>query len=296
MVYVNDLCKASTFFKFVLFADDTNLIASNCHFSTLIDTKNIELSKVDEWFTANDMIINHSKTNVLYFRKQHMPQSHSDVNIYINGKLLNVTNIVNFLGVILDDHLSFDEHRRIICNKVSKSIGVLCKLRPILPEKQLFMLYNSLILPYLNYCTIIWANVSQLKLKPLHILQKKALRICSSSPFRAPSRPIFAQFRTLNIYDIYKLQTAVLMFRKFNGLLPVNISRLFELNTNIHSYHTRSSEKFHYFDANNKHIMSSIRHSGPRIWNSLKPVIATSNKLTCFKVKLKSSLLSEYAS
>lgn len=121
-----------------------------------------------EWFNANDMIINYSKTNVMYVRKRHLPHSHSNVKLY--GQLLNVTKNVNFVGVTLDDNLSLNEHWRIICNKISKIIGILWKLHSILPEKQLFMFYNSLILPHLTYCNIIWVNTSPSKLKPLHIL------------------------------------------------------------------------------------------------------------------------------
>ena len=86
------------------------------------------------------------------------------------------------------------------------------------------------------------------------------------------------------------------MFRKFNDLLPVNISSLFDLNTHIHPYNTRSSHKFHCFEANEQLIMNLIRHSGPRTWNIINTDITSSCKLTSFRVKNKTSLLHEYVS
>ena len=70
----------------------------------------------------------------------------------MNGVNLAVCSSVKFLGVILDDTISFQEHRLYIANKISKNVGILSKLCVMLPEKELFMLYNSLILPYVQYC------------------------------------------------------------------------------------------------------------------------------------------------
>ena len=84
---------------------------------------------------------------------------------------------------------------------------MLCKLHT-LTEKQLFMLYNSLVLPYLQYCTITWASVGITKLDPIHKLQKKALNICSNSYYLAPSKPIFFCLKTLTIYEIYRFKIA----------------------------------------------------------------------------------------
>ena len=125
---------------------------------------------------------------------------------------------VKFLGILLDDTLSFQDHRLYITNKISKNIGVLCKLRVFLPEKVLFMLYNCLSLPYLHYCNITWADVGTTKLEPLHKLQKKALRICTNFHYQAYSRPLFFRLRTLNIYDIHTIQSAIMMYNVYNKL------------------------------------------------------------------------------
>ena len=159
----------------------------------------------------------------------------------MNGTNLNVCSSVKYLGVLLDNTLSFQDHRLYIINKISKSVGILCKLRTtILPEKELFMLYNCLILPYLQYCNITWASVGKTKLEPLHKLQKKALRICTNSHYQAHSRPLFFRLRTLNIYDIHKIQSAILMYNVSNNISPKRISHMFTLNKSVHSYNTRS--------------------------------------------------------
>ena len=152
---------------------------------------------------------------------------------------------------------------------MSKNVGVLCKLRQVLPEKHLLMLYNSLILPYIHYCNITWASVGTTILDPIYKLQKKALRICTSSSYVAPSRPLFFKLNVLNVYDIHKLKIALLMFLVNLKLAPETIANLFEYNFEYHQYNTRSFSKFHYTAASNNLLLRSFKHVGPRIWNNL---------------------------
>ena len=76
--------------------------------------------------------------------------------ILIDGSPLSFKDSTKFLGVTIDLHLSWDNHiHNIICNSVSRATDILYKLRYLLDDKTLFMLYNALILPPLNYCNIV---------------------------------------------------------------------------------------------------------------------------------------------
>ena len=255
---------------------------------------NKELEKVVEWFNANELIINYDKTSVLYFHNKTNPCNINDVQIFINNINLNVSSSVKFLGILLDDTLSFQDHRLYITNKISKNIGVLCKLRVFLPEKVLFMLYNCLILPYLHYCNITWAGVGTTKLEPLHKLQKKALRICTNSHYQAHSRPLFFRLRTLNIYDIHKIQSAIMMYNVYNNYVPKRVCQMFILNKSVHSYNTRSCIKYHYPKVSTQLMLYSFRHNGPRIWNDLTDKLTLCTTISSFKVLLKRQLVSSY--
>ena len=96
---------------------------------------------------------------------------------YINA-ISRVTSI-SFLGVIIDEKLSWKNHVNYIHGKISSSIGMMYKLRTVLPKKTLFMLYNALVLPYLDYCNLIWSAAIESDLNRLAILQKKAIRLCN---------------------------------------------------------------------------------------------------------------------
>lgn len=87
-----------------------------------------------------------------------------------------------FLGIIIHENLSWKPHISVVCDKVSKVIGVLCKARWYLPLDTLKTLYNALLVPYINYCTLIWASTYASYLEPFYVLQKKAIRIITFSP------------------------------------------------------------------------------------------------------------------
>ena len=295
LLYVNDLCNASSFFHFVLFADDTNIISSHKNVDELLHKTNEELCKVGTWFEANKLIVNYDKTNIMYFCKPNISHSISDVNVKIGQTNLNVTKTVKFLGVLLDDKLTFNDHRLHVCNKISKNIGILCKLRLILPEKHLFMLYNSLILPFIQYCNITWASVVKTKLDTIHKLQKRALRICTNSPYLAHSRPLFFKLKTMTVYDIHQSKIAILMYAVKHRYAPINIISLFQYNYEFHQYNTRSLNKFHYPIATSNSTLNSFKYTGPRIWNNLNDSIVSCTTTSSFKVNLKKMYISSYA-
>ena len=66
---------------------------------------------------------------------------------------------VKFLGITIDKHLTWNQHVNNISISIAKGIGILYKVKNYLLEDSLLMIYNTLILPYLNYCNIVWGNL-----------------------------------------------------------------------------------------------------------------------------------------
>ena len=135
-----------------------------------------------------------------------------------------------FLGVIIHQNLSWQANIKAISSKIAKSTGIIIKSRQFFLSNTLCTLYNSLILPYLQYCSIIWASTYSSRLQPLFRLQKKALRITTHSPPRAHTYPLFNKFKILNIFNIYKYQVSCFVFLHMQKLLPSPLSSLFVLN------------------------------------------------------------------
>ena len=74
----------------------------------------------------------------------------------IDGVNIERVQHFNFLGLILDTHLNWHKHIEKIANKCSRTIGIINKLKHVLPKTIRIILYNSLILTHINYCLMIW--------------------------------------------------------------------------------------------------------------------------------------------
>ena len=103
--------------------------------------------------------------------KKHRPT----VNIILNGTNIEQVLHTKFLGVIIDENLTWREQIKTVETKVSKSIGVLYKRKDFLDIQALRTLYQSLVEPYMSYCCEIWGNTYPSRLRKLSLLQKKKL-------------------------------------------------------------------------------------------------------------------------
>ena len=113
------------------------------------------------------------KTNFIIFCSPQKIYNLDDVNIILNGNKVEQISHTQFVGIFIDEYLNWEENIKHISAKVSKSIGVLWKLKPFLTCKLLLQVYNSLILPYFIYCNVIWYTASAKRLEKLLILRKK---------------------------------------------------------------------------------------------------------------------------
>ena len=182
LLYINDIYKCSSEFTFYLFADDTNIIYANNNLRTLESTVNSELAKVSEWLKANKLTLNIKKSNYVIFRpRQKTMPFVPQVKIFnptLNTQTsLEIKDFVKYLGIMIDSDLSWKNHIDFICHKISKSIGIIAKLRHYIPRHLLLSIYHTLITPYLTYGISAWGYCAKTHLNRLLILQKRALRL-----------------------------------------------------------------------------------------------------------------------
>lgn len=273
--------------------DDTCLIASNYNQNDLICQTNTELIKVVEWLRTNKLCLNVKKTKCIYFCLNNS-RSIALPKVQLDGELIDFVDCHNFLGIHVDCYLKWDFHVRHVCNKISKTIGILYKLKYTVPPHILILLYNALILPYLMYGNIVWGSACKTRLVSIFKKQKQAIRICTLSHYLAHSSPIFHSLNLLNIFDIYKYLVGIFMYRYINNTLPLSFHDMFQLNSDIHSHFTRNSMKFRLPKPQNSLDIRSIRYTGPKILNEIENCISDATTLNVFKRKLNQHFVNSY--
>ena len=278
-----------------MYADDINILVSHPDKDKLNDVVNNELQTVCDWFKANRLQMNSSKTKYMIFQSSKTKSSHTNLPIYADGKAISRVASINFLGVIIDDRLSWKNHINHIHGKISISIGMLYKLRVLLPKKTLFMLYNALVLPYLDYCNVIWSGATEHDINRLTVLQKKAIRLCTNSPFLAHTPPLFKELGSLTLKDRILYRIGIFMFKYVNSILPCIFNDYFMTHCMNHNINTRYKQNFVLPLCRLKMKQrNSVQYKGTKLWNSLASSLKCITSANLFKSKLKLQLLKTY--
>ena len=287
LIYINDLFVVCPECLCLLFADDTSLLFSDKNFQDLVLNVNQTLERVSTWFQVNKLSVNVEKTNYMIFHSRNKKYNNNDIKIEINNSnILQVTK-VKFLGIWMDDHLTWKFHLIYISNKISKVIGILKKVKQSVGTYILRNLYFALIYPYFTYGNITWAANYKSNLDCLIKLQKKIIRIMSNSGFNDHTEPIFRELYIMKFEFLNKFLTGLFMFKIMNNLLPAFCQDLFIVNQDIHHYDTRQKHNLHIFRYRVNTSLFSIKINGPRIWNELPISLRTLSSLYAFKSKLK---------
>ena len=208
--------------------------------------------------------------------------------IIIENNVLEQVDNTKFLGVYIDQHLTWKTHVNFIAAKISESVGLFYKAKYYLPSKSLLMaLYFALIYPYLTYCNLIWASTYVTNLQRIYLLQKKPVPAISKADYKASSKPLFANLKILDVFRIYSLQVNSFMYLYHNDALPISFTQIFQTGNQIHQYSTRYSDFYRPHTCRTNIKKFSILFQGPRIWNSLPNNIKNAPTFNIFKRVIK---------
>lgn len=273
LIYINDFCNVSANLNSIMYADDTNLFMSKSDINQLYGEMNIELVKVNKWFRANKLSINVKKTQyTLFYKKtqeENLPLKLPFLSI--NNKQIKKKECLKFLGVYVDENLSWLSHIKYIESKIKKTIGIMYRVSPLINSQSLKLIYFSLIHSYINYGNIAWASTQPAKLKRILSVQKHACRIIFRKNKFEHAKPLMRKMQMMNVYEINKFQHMIFMYNHFNNLTPKNFEKKFKINQNS-NYSLRSNERITYTLPRKitKYKEYSITYRGPMIWNSFK--------------------------
>ena len=249
------MCNSSSILNFTQFADDTTLTHSGTSLENLTNEIETELAKVLDWLLANKLIINLTKTHTMLFTNKRVDRS---IRIQANNTILEQKKECKFLGVIVDDDISWKGHINHISNKISKTIAILRLLKYTFPKHILKTLYMSLIQPYLNYCNVIWGAADQTIIEPIFLLQKKALRIINRVHYLEHTKPIFESMKILTVYQLHDLNCIIFIYKCLNSNMYHFFKDRMTRNSEYHNYNTRNRSDFRLPRSRLKNIRQSF--------------------------------------
>ena len=320
LIYINDLPNISDKLQFFLFADDTNIYYESKDLKILEKTVNEELKKLSLWLNINRLALNIGKTNFVIFRSPQKALNHN-VTLLMNKKALQQKDHVKYLGVLIDEHLSWKYQIKSIALKVSRGLGIIAKLKPFLKDNLIRTIYFSVVYSHLYYGIQAWGSADQTTLNKLEVLQNKAVRILSGSQYfqiygQEPgplpsSEPLYKKLEILKIKDIFEVSISNFVYSTLTFDSPAIFNNWFFYDHEIHAHSTRASTNIiseSYFDvgyveqtftlhtkgATNEYGRKMIQVSGPLIWNRIPEEIQSVGTILTFKKQLKLHIFDQY--
>ena len=286
------MCNVSEILKFVLFADDTNLFISGNNVEYLCKQINNELAKINLWFKLNKLSLNISKTNFMIFSNNSLEGK--NINLQIDGKVIEQVCETKFLGVIIDNKLNWKTHILHVKNKLNKCISVMYKASQLLETDSLRTLYCSLYLPYLSYCCEIWGTTYKQAIDCIVKSQKRAIRIVCKARKCTHTNELFLMLKVLKFHDLINYKVALIMYKARNGCLPTNVQKYFAVTGNHYNLRRKDNfKKVHIRTTKKSHCISVY---GVKLYNNLSVELKSSKNIYRFKSQYKQKVFNMYTS
>ena len=177
LVYVNDLADVLKNCQASLFADDT---AIYCSSQTAIDLEaklNEDLNHVKDWLNKHRLTLNIKKSKLMLIGGQKRLKLLGQVNLNIDDENIEQTGHYKYLGVVINENPTWSDHVDLICSKVSKRLGMIKRIKHLLPKKSREIIFNTIVLPLFDYADVVWGDMNRLQ-----IFQNKAAKLITDKP------------------------------------------------------------------------------------------------------------------
>ena len=135
----------------------------------------------------------------------------------MNSIPIDIVPHFNYLGIILDKHLSWKPHITMVTGKLSKINGILNRLKYIYPTHILLTIYKSLFVPHINYGSLVWGQ----NFNSICKLQKKVIRTVTRSNYIAHSEPLLKELNLLSVKVLMDLKLIKCVHKLYNNKLPI---------------------------------------------------------------------------
>ena len=227
---------------------------------------------------------------MLLTSRKHNPDS---FKVTINNHTISPEDSLKYVGVLLDNTLSWKPHVQKVKTQLSRACGILSKFKHYTSPPVQKVVYNSLIHADLNYSVLNWGSASNTTIEPLTKLQNKAIKIINPTNMGS-LQDHFQHLNILCLPKLYSFSVGKFMHSYHNKLLPNHFDEYFITLSSIHYHSTRLATSKNLFlpRVNSSSGKCSLKFIGPKVWSSILNDIKLSTTCT-FKWKLKKHLLHE---
>ena len=264
LIYINDIINSSALGNFVLFADDTNIFIVGKDEDQVYANANIVLEEVHNYLLTNQLHINKTKSVYMHFRPRtnnserlscaRTREYGSVKSLTIAGDKIKKVDKVKFLGVMIDENLTWEAQIEHLKEKLNLSIIVIKRIKKFVPVSEYLKLYNALFKSHISYCISCWGGIPKYRLESLFSIQKRCIRLLFGKGLsfdhegyyetcaRARTyeqhmalkdyqlehtKPLFNEHNLLSLHHLYIQHTFIELFKIVKLRSPISVFEMF---------------------------------------------------------------------
>jgi hypothetical protein len=239
------------------------------------------MNGIQQWLDCNSLTCNYAKTNYMLFKVVNKPDF--DMNVLMSDDFIDRVSEVKFLGVTIDEHLTWGSHVDTCCKRLSTALFALRTLSKECRNREaLLIVYNGLFMSHARYGILAWGATAESNMNRVLILQKAAIRIIANLGWRESCRESFKELKLLTVPSAYILDSIMYCLEKSDPVLVSDMTgRVTRQCTDLYI----SPRRIHKPD-------SHVLRQGRILFNALpRDLKAMRNDLKVFKRLLKNHLL-----
>lgn len=278
VIYMNDLCKSveTVDCSLTSFADDTNFIITSKVISDVAGKAGALFDKLESWFKFNQLIINKQKTVAILFRTR---QSNITVpcNVTIMNESIKLAEATKFLGVYIDEFLTWSQHIEKLSIKINKQCHGLRVVSNYVSQSTLKTIYSASLESMVRYGIIFWGSGN---IDDIFVAQKRLIRTMFQMKFRESCRGVFKANSILTVYALYIYECLMFIFKFMDKFTVHNVE---------HNYPTRSvniNYPYHRLTLTEK----SPHYMCIKLYNNLPNEVKSISSLAQFKRSIRTLL------
>ena len=268
ILYINDLHKACNIGNLRIFADDTTVFFKCISINDITSKGTQIMTLLNKWFKENKLTLNSEKSNFVVFRGRQNKMTNLPDQINFDNACIVRSESAKYLGVILDEHFTWNQQITEVCNKLKRYFKLFYCIRNLVNTEQVKIIYYAFIYSQIKYGISIFGLLNNTKMRRFQVLQNKLLKVLLAKNYRYSTNLLHNELEILKVVDIAKLDVLTFIHNYFNNKLPPIFNNYFRLVSEIHDKNTRRSNREIFIKTYTTNAgISMMKSIGAKIWN-----------------------------
>ena len=237
LVYINGIHEVTRHTTMTMFADDMAISYSSKCASDLQNKLNTDLGCIATWLNENKLTLNVEKSKFMLIGTPGQLKKIENIQLSVNCKYFEGVKSFKYLGVTVNENLTWSEHIENIGSKVTQRLGILKRIKHLLRMDTRIIYVNTMVLPIMEYACLVWGDKNnKVLMDSLQTLQNKAARILLDLPPYSSGSEALKILHWQNLHTRRSVQRCIWMYQLVHGQDTCAVTS----GSNVHSYNTRN--------------------------------------------------------